>query len=136
MRALPDPQRAKPCVLVVDDDEAVGLAIAARLGHDFRVVSTTEPAQAVAIAVREDADVVLCDVNMPGMQGDEVAYAMSLDAATATLPLIYLTALFGAEDADQLDGQFGDYPAVSKDASTAELRAAVEQALGLPSQDD
>lgn len=136
MRALPDPERAKPCVLVVDDDDAVGLAIAARLGSDFRVVATTEPAQAVAIAVREDADVVLCDIKMPGMQGDEVAYAMSLDAATATLPLIYLTALFGPGEAARLDGQFGDHPAVSKSASTEELRAAVEQALGLPSQDD
>ncbi len=79
---------------------------------------------------------MLCDVNMPGMSGDEVAFAMSLDAATATLPLIYLTALFGADEAPELDGTFGGHAAVSKSASTLELRAAVERALGLSSPDD
>ena len=43
MPDLPDPPRAKPCVLVIDDDDAVARAIAARLGADFRVVGLAEP---------------------------------------------------------------------------------------------
>lgn len=136
LRALPDPEKAKPCVLVVDDDDAVALAIAARLGRDFRVVGTTDPADAVAAAAREEADIVLCDINMPGMQGDEVAWALSQDPDTARIPLIYLTTLLSSDEADELAPVFGDYKAISKHAPPEDLRRAIEQALGLASDDD
>ena len=132
MRILPDPEKAKPCVLVIDDDEAVALAIAGRLGKDFRVVGLSDPARAVA-AVREDRpNVILCDIDMPGMRGDDVAFALSQDPRTATVPLIYLTALVGPEDEADLEGVFGDYPTISKSASTDELRDIVGAALDLP----
>ena len=108
MRTLPDPQKAKPCVLVVDDDEAVAWAIAGRLGGDFRVVGLTEPAQAVRRACEEKPGVILCDIHMPALQGDEVAFALSQEPRTARIPLIYLTALVTPEEVADLDGVFGD----------------------------
>lgn len=132
MRTLPDPERAKPCVLVIDDDEAVAWAIAGRLGKDFRVVGLSEPEHAVERARAERPGVILCDINMPGMQGDDVAFALSQDPATARIPLVYLTALLGAEEQPDLEGVFGDYPTVSKSASTEELRDIITLALGLP----
>ncbi len=128
---LPDPEKAKPCVLVIDDDEAVAWAIAGRLGPDFRVVGLSDPAQAVTTARAERPGVILCDINMPGLQGDEVAFALSQDARTAAVPLIYLTALVSPEEAPDLEGVFGEYPTLSKSASTAELREAITMALGL-----
>ena len=132
MRALPDPERAKPCVLVIDDDEAVAWAIAGRLGKDFRVVGLSDPARAVERVCDEKPGLILCDINMPGMQGDEVAFALSQDARTAAVPLIYLTALLGPGEASELEGVFGDYPTISKSATTEELRDLVALALGLP----
>lgn len=132
MRTLPDPQKAKPCVLVVDDDEAVAWAIAGRLGQDFRVVGLTDPAQAVRRACEEKPGVILCDINMPGLQGDEVAFALSQDARTARIPLIYLTALVTPEEVADLEGVVGEYATVSKSATTEELRDLVSAALGLP----
>src|SRR6185436_15330241 len=67
LRTLPDPEQAKPCVLVIDDDEAVARAIAGRLGRDFRVVGTSDPEQAVPLAREEKPGVILCDINMPRM---------------------------------------------------------------------
>ena len=131
LRQLPDPEKAKPCVLVIDDDEAVAWAIAGRLGRDFRVVGTNDPAQAVALAREQRPGVILCDINMPQLQGDEVAYALSQDPRTARIPLVYLTALVSPEEAAELDAVFGDHPAVSKSASTEELREIVAWALGL-----
>ena len=128
---LPDPEKAKPCVLVIDDDEAVVWAIAGRLGKDFRVAGTSDPAQAVQMARAERPGVILCDINMPHMKGDEVAYALSQDPGTAAIPLIYLTALVTPEEAGELDAVFGDYPAVSKSASTEELRGIISWALGI-----
>lgn len=134
MRNLPDPERAKPCVLVVDDDEAVSWAIAGRLGRDFRVVGTSDPAQAVDLARREHPGVILCDISMPRMQGDEVAFALSQDPATARIPLIYLTALVAPDETTELDAVFGDHPAISKSATTEELREVIRFALGLPEE--
>jgi CheY-like chemotaxis protein len=131
LRILPDPEKAKPCVLVIDDDEAVAWAIAGRLGKDFRVVGTSDPAQAVTLARDEKPGVILCDINMPRMQGDEVAFALSQEPRTAGIPLIYLTALVSPEEAGELDAVFGDHPAVSKSASTEELREVIGWALGL-----
>jgi len=135
LRLMPDPERAKPCVLVIDDDEAVAWAIASRLGRNFRVVGLCDPAQAVRRARDERPGVILCDINMPGMQGDEVAFALSQDARTAAIPLIYLTALLGPGEASELEGVFGDYPTISKSATTEELRDLVALALGLPDRE-
>ena len=131
MRNLPDPEKAKPCVLVIDDDEAVAWAIAGRLGKDFRVVGLSDPAEAVAHARTDRPDVILCDIDMPGMQGDDVAFALSQEPATAAIPLIYLTALVDAEEIPELEGVFGDHPTVSKSATTQELHAIISEALGL-----
>lgn len=132
MRTLPDPEKAKPCVLVIDDDEAVAWAIAARLGQDFHVVGLGDPTQAVAAASQEQPGVILCDIDMPGMQGDDVAFALSQDPRTARIPLIYLTALVTPEEAPDLEGVFGEFPTVSKSASPEELRELIATALGLP----
>jgi len=131
MRNLPDPEKAKPCVLVVDDDEAVALAISARLGHDFRVVGISDPATAVERAREERPGVILCDINMPGMPGDDVAFALSQDPATAHIPLVYLTALVGPEEQPDLEGVFGEHLAVSKSATTEQLHGIITGALGL-----
>jgi putative two-component system response regulator len=131
LRHLPDPEKAKPCVLVIDDDEAVAWAIAGRLGKDFRVVGTSDPSEAVALANAQRPGVILCDINMPHMQGDEVAFALSQDPRTAKIPLVYLTALVAPDEAAELDAVFGDHPAVSKSASTDELREVINWALGL-----
>ena len=131
MRALPDPEMAKPCVLVIDDDVAVARAIASRLGPDFRVVALTDPRQAVAFACEEQPGAILCDIDMPGMQGDDVAFALSQDPITADIPLAYLTALLSPEQAPDLAGVFGEYPTVSKLGDAAELLAVVVALLGL-----
>ena len=83
LRALPDPERAKPCVLVVDADASVTDLIALHLGTDFRVVGVTDPLEAMPAALREEPGLILCDIDMPGMRGDEVAFALSQDPDTA-----------------------------------------------------
>ena len=132
MHHLPDPERAKPCILVVDDDETIAWAIAGRLGSDFRVVGETDPAKAVERARDEQADVILCDIDMPGMSGDDVAFAISQDPATAGIPFLYLTGLVSPDEVPEFEGVFGEHRTLSKESSTELLREAVGDALGLP----
>src|SRR5437763_15968467 len=85
MSDLPDPERAKTCVLVIDDDEAVAWAIAARLGKDFRVVGRSDPAQAGERARPEVPWLILSDITMPCMSGYDVAFALSYNPRLATV---------------------------------------------------
>ena len=136
MRDLPDPERAKPCVLVIDDDEAVAWAIAGRLGKDFHVVGLSDPAQAVSKAREVKPGLILCDINMPGMQGDDVAFALSQDPRTSIVPLIYLTALVGPEDDPDLEGVFNNKPTNTKSTTTEEKHDNKTAAHGQPDDDD
>lgn len=128
---LPDPEKAKPCVLVIDDDDAVAWAIASRLGKDFRVVGLGDPTLAVQRACEEKPGVILCDIDMPALRGDEVAFALSQEPRTAAIPLVYLTGLVAPGETADLAGVFGEYPTVSKGASPEMLRDIVVEAIGL-----
>ena len=130
-RNLPDPERAKPCVLVIDDDDAVAMAITARLGSDFHVVGLTDPRKAITRAIEDKPGVILCDIDMPGMSGDDVAFALSQNPYTAHIPLIYLTGLVTPEDSGDLEGVFGEHPTLSKGATTEDLLRLINEALGI-----
>ncbi|MEO7642887.1 MAG: response regulator [Ramlibacter sp.] len=123
------PERSR--VLVIDDDEAVIAYLLAKLGRYFEVTGITRPEDAVEAARNERPDVILCDLNMPGMQGDDVAFALSEDDVTGRIPLIYLTSLLTPSQTAELHGQFGEYPRVSKSAPAEDLLAAIRGALGL-----
>jgi CheY-like chemotaxis protein len=118
---------AKKRILLVDDDDAVVSYLVAKLSKLYDMVSTVDPSKVVALARRELPDVILCDIDMPGMSGGDVAAALGEDSATARIPLIYLTALVSPEEARDLQGQVGGRPGVSKRAPLAELVARIDE---------
>jgi two-component system cell cycle response regulator DivK len=93
------------------------------------VVSTNDPTRAVDLARDEMPHIILCDINMPEMTGDEVTHALSLDPLTHDIPVIYLTSLLERGDTEVLDGTFGGHWGVSKSASLAELLSVIARAL-------
>ncbi len=64
-------------VLIVDDDATAVMTASALLedeGHT--VTSRTEVFGTLAVAVREQPDVILIDIGMPGLRGDHLARLM------------------------------------------------------------
>ncbi|MBI2768123.1 MAG: response regulator transcription factor [Burkholderiales bacterium] len=120
----------KPTLLVIDDDDAVVIGIRARLGKYFNVAGTTNPLVALETVLRERPHVILCDINMPGMKGDQVAQVLAEDPVAGAIPFIYLTGLLAASQTSELDGLFGGYVAVSKSASTPDLMEVIRAAMG------
>ncbi len=59
-------------VLLVDDDAAVARGMGRLLRARHEVVVETDPHRALDRLVREDYDVVLCDLMMPGLTGAEL----------------------------------------------------------------
>ncbi|MGD0377445.1 MAG: response regulator [Streptosporangiaceae bacterium] len=86
-----DHDRTPGRILVVDDDLVVGRFLTDLLGDrgGFDVTHTTDPAAALKRASSEKWDLVLTDVEMPGMTGLELLEA--LRRAAPDLPVVVLT---------------------------------------------
>lgn len=80
-------------VLVVEDN-AVNLELVAALLEEegYQVLSASAAEAGLALALRERPDLILMDVQLPGMTGYEVTRRLKADPATAAIPVIALTA--------------------------------------------
>jgi len=116
----------KKKILLVDDDEAVVSYLVVKLAKYYDLISTTDPTQVVAMAREEQPDLILCDIDMPGMSGGDLASALTEDPDTAFIPVLYLTALVSPQETKDLQGQVGGRPGISKRAPLAELLARID----------
>ncbi len=86
-------------ILVVDDVDANVRLLEAKLSAEYyEVLTATDGPSALAAAAREQPDIILLDVMMPGMDGFEVCRRLKDDAATRHIPVVLVTALDGRQD--------------------------------------
>ncbi len=84
--------------LVADDDRTNRLVMCTllrQLGH--AAIEAEDGAQAVALYEREQPDMVLMDVMMPGMDGYEATRRIKARAGGRFVPVLFITALLNAE---------------------------------------
>lgn len=85
-------------VLGVDDDRANLLALEATLGSQFNLVTARSGPEAIAILEsRDDIDVILMDVQMPGMDGFEAAARIKQMPQCADIPIAFITAVYNED---------------------------------------
>src|ERR1700691_1071657 len=81
-------------ILVVDDVLPNLKLLEARLTAEYCDVTTaTNGVDALAVCGRDDCDIVLLDVMMPGMDGFEVCRRLKKDPLTGHIPVVMVTAL-------------------------------------------
>jgi two-component system alkaline phosphatase synthesis response regulator PhoP len=119
-------QAVNELILVVDDEPKI-----VRLARDylersgFRVLPAGDGPSALAAARQEKPDLVVLDLNLPGMDGLDVCRALR---RTSAVPIIMLTAR--AEEADRLIGlEIGADDYIVKPFSPRELVARVRAVL-------
>ncbi len=79
-------------VLAVDDDPGALSALADALGTlGFQVLQAADGATALDLAREKRPDVVLLDVQMPGMDGFEVCRELKSDPNLLLVPIVFLT---------------------------------------------
>ncbi|MEW6321011.1 MAG: response regulator [Acidobacteriota bacterium] len=80
-------------ILVVDDDAPTRLVLRRLLGQQLRceVVDAANGMVALDLVNREAPDLVLLDLQMPGMDGIEVLHTLRTWRHTQQLPVIVLT---------------------------------------------
>ena len=116
-------------ILVVDDDEAVLDYLQAKLGGRYDLVTTNAPENVLALARRHHPALILCDVDMPGMDGGDVSAALYADDDTRDIPVLFLTGLASTGDLKRQQDQLGGRPAISKSAPVEELLARIESLI-------
>jgi len=84
---------ASPKVLVVDDvPQNVRLLEAVLTSNGFAVISASSGPEALERVVADHPDLVLLDIQMPGMNGYEVCRRLREDPTTRFLPVVMVTA--------------------------------------------
>jgi CheY-like chemotaxis protein len=89
--------------LICDDDPVIRylleVVLGKRGGHE--VIAVSDSQSVAAIAAQQRPDLILLDYIMPGRTGAEVAAELASEAATADIPVVFLTGRSDvADDAD------------------------------------
>ena len=82
-----------PRLLIVDDDESILQLLVAILGMDYDVTTASSAALALQHVETERFDAIITDAMMDSMDGFELTQRLRERPATATTPIIMLTAL-------------------------------------------
>ncbi|WP_348261582.1 sigma-54 dependent transcriptional regulator [Telmatobacter sp. DSM 110680] len=114
-------------ILVIDDEAALGENIQRMLRMPGVTVCTfVDPAVGLADAFAHPPDLVLLDVRMPGMTGEEVF--AKLHEAQPSIPIVFLTA-FGSVEGAVLAIRNGAFDYLQKPFKREELLLVVKRAL-------
>ena len=80
-------------VLAVDDDRRVRSLLKKFLRREgFEVVLASNGKKAIKLAKKENPQVILLDIKMPGMDGIEVCKRLKAEGNTRFIPIIVITA--------------------------------------------
>src|SRR3954471_10548644 len=100
----------KPTIAVVEDNADNRLLLTAILGDRYQIVEYENGPDALEGLARSLPDLVLLDISLPGMDGNEILAEIRRDGRMRYLPIIALTAHAMAGDRERfLDAGFNDY---------------------------
>ena len=89
-------------ILYVEDNDDNVYMLKNRLSRaGFTVIVATDGAQAIAMATSEQPDLILMDLTLPDMDGEEATRRIKGDGATRRIPVIALTANAMASDREK-----------------------------------
>lgn len=120
---------SKKRILVIDDDETVFLFLRKKLGHLYDLITTTEPAGALDLALREKPDLILCDIGMPWINGGDLSGRFFECEVTRYIPFAYLTSIVSPCEVQDRGGRIGVRPGISKATPAPEMVETIERLL-------
>src|ERR1700736_1022511 len=117
---------AKPkTVLIVDDDEGMRDTLTAILKREYRVLRVPSGEAALPVLNREDIDLMLLDVRLPGISGFEVLRIVKENYSL--IEVVMISAINEIETAVQAM-KHGAYHYITKDFDYDQLRSLVRNA--------
>jgi putative two-component system response regulator len=127
-------RETRSTILLVDDEPTNLQVLKHTLQDHYRLLFARDGAKALELASREKVDLVLLDIMMPGMSGYDVCKRLKAHPATASLPVIFITALSDIAD-EQLGFELGAVDYITKPFSPVIVNARVRNHLSLVQAD-
>lgn len=86
-------------ILIVDDNETNLKILTLILKKDaYRVLQVTDPKVVRSLVLQEKPDLILLDVNMPDINGFDLAERLKKDPQVEDIPIIFISALSNSSD--------------------------------------
>ena len=116
-------------LMIVDDSPENLYVLSELLRPQYRVLAAASGEGCLRVAGSQPKpDLILLDVMMPGMDGHEVLVRLREDQATRDIPVIFLTAMTGAED-EERGIKLGAVDYITKPIKPAVVQARVRAQL-------
>jgi len=96
----------------------------------YDVVTTNVSTRALALARSEHPDLVICDVDMPQLDGGDLAAKLASDPTTREIQILFLTGLLSPAEAEAVGGEVAGRPAIAKRAPLTELVRRIQELIG------
>jgi len=119
----------KPCVLIVDDNDATCVLIAAVLHRDFATDVATDGTEAIEKLKTRSYDVVLLDLRMPNLDGFDVLDHLRANAPDLLRRVVIVTAAVSQREMDRVRG-YGIHGIVAKPFEVDVLLEVVKSCAG------
>jgi putative two-component system response regulator len=128
--AMNTTDNSRPSLLLVDDEPTNLQLLRQILQDSYRLMFATDGERALQVTREQRPDLILLDIMMPRMDGFAVCRALKADAATAHIPVLFITAL--SDSVDEAQGlELGAVDYITKPVSAAVVRARVRTHLSL-----
>jgi DNA-binding response OmpR family regulator len=120
-------------LLIVDDDEAIRKLFRLNLSGDYEIIDTSDPEQAVALAMEHQPDAILLDTRMPKFTGLDLCRTFNHYSQTNLVPILVISGALPeqAKEARTALGATGffskpiDFDALKSQLNTVKRRAMV-----------
>lgn len=117
-------------ILVVEDDAETAFALAETLRDEgYRVDRAADGAECLRRALEKSPDLVLLDVNLPGMNGFDTAAFLRRAAPTRSVPILFLSGMDGLP-ARVRDERLEHVDFMPKPFTLDELLARIQLSIG------
>lgn len=117
-------------ILLIDDEEDFCYLTKMNLEAEgeFKVTISSNSDEAIELVRKLKPDLILMDILMPGISGPEIAKMLRDDLLTATIPIVFLTAIVTKEDT-QSGNVISGWPFVPKPVKIKELVKVINENL-------
>lgn len=124
-------QTKKARILIIDDEEDICHYLKSILEKTkkFEVYTSYNPLEAVELAKEMEPDLILLDIIMPQIDGEEVANRLQEDESTKDILVVFFSVLVKQEEVKQFEGKIGGHLFIPKPIENSELIARIESIL-------
>jgi CheY-like chemotaxis protein len=122
---------SKKRVLIIDDEEDIcnfTKSILERTGI-YEALTAVKAQKGIDLAKENLPDMIILDVNMPDIDGGEVARVLRDYKLTSNIPILFLTGLMRKTEAEEASGRIGKNFYMAKPVIPAELIKKIESIL-------